>query len=141
MKIEETYGFLFKRINNYLKACANNDLRPDDLTLIQVDALLMLSSAEKKIMTMKELEAGLHLAQSTVNGIVSRLEKKNLVVAEGDLSDKRIKVVRISELGEEKCNAVKARILETERTLISGLSEKEREQLWELLQKVCRSCT
>ena len=49
---------------------------------------------------MKELEHYFQIAQSTVVGIVSRLEKKELVEAFGDSSDKRIKVVHITPSGE-----------------------------------------
>lgn len=49
---------------------------------------------------MKELERYFGVAQSTIAGVVSRLEQKGFVEAFGDAADKRIKVVHITPAGE-----------------------------------------
>ena len=94
---------LIKQLHDRLEKYANNDLRSRDLTMMQVSVLQVLKLAEGQKMTMKELEHYFQIAQSTVVGIVSRLEKKELVEAFGDSSDKRIKVVHITPSGEACC--------------------------------------
>ena len=52
---------------------------------------------------MKEIERHFQVAQSTVAGIVVRLERKGFVEAAGDRSDRRIKLVRLTAEGEGCC--------------------------------------
>ncbi len=69
---------LIKQLHDRLEKYANNDLRSRDLTMMQVSVLQVLKLAEGQKMTMKELEHYFQIAQSTVVGIVSRLEKRSL---------------------------------------------------------------
>ena len=96
-------GQLIKLLHDRLEKQANNTLRGKELTLMQISALMELQKAEQKQRSMKELERKFCVAQSTVAGIISRLEQKGFVVAFGDASDKRIKVVHITPAGETCC--------------------------------------
>ena len=67
-------GLLLKRIHDSLEKKANNQLRPKDLTMMQIAVLMGLRGATEKQLSMKEIEQHFQLAQSTIAGIV----KKNL---------------------------------------------------------------
>ena len=84
-------GQLIKMLHDRLEKIANNTLREKDLTMMQISVLMELQKAEQKQRSMKELERKFCVAQSTVAGIISRLEQKRFVEAVGDASDKRIK--------------------------------------------------
>ena len=99
MDIDNTCGMLIRQIHNSLEKMSNKDLKEKGLTLVQVSALFSINDTAEKKVTFKELEKILHLAQSTTVGIISRLEQKNLVTSYIDDNDKRIKYVRITELG------------------------------------------
>lgn len=129
-------GLLIKQLHDRLEKYANNDLRSRDLTMMQVSVLQVLKLAEGQKMTMKELEHYFQIAQSTVVGIVSRLEKKELVEAFGDSSDKRIKVVHITPSGEACCKEASAHMEDVEEHLLSGLSQEEKNTLNNLLTKL-----
>ena len=89
-------------------------------------------------MTMKELEHYFQIAQSTVVGIVSRLEKKELVEAFGDSSDKRIKVVHITPSGEACCKEASAHMEAVEEHLFyPDCHRKKKNTLNNLLTKNC----
>ena len=69
---------------------------------------------------MKELERKFCVAQSTVAGIISRLEQKGFVEAFGDASDKRIKLVHITPDGEACCREAAGYMAEAEQMLLHG---------------------
>ena len=129
-------GMLIKQINSTLEKNANNILREQGLTFAQVSALFAIRDFSEQQISLKELENLLHVAQSTTAGIISRLEQKGLVVGFGDPADKRIKLVRITPLGEQYCKRGEQDMSETEEKLLSGLTETEREIFITLLQKI-----
>ena len=96
MKEEKGCGYLLKQINDRLEKNANNILRTQDVTMSQLGALLELSRAPEGQLSLKELEKVLHVAQSTMAGIISRLERKGLVEPLADAGDRRIKLVQIT---------------------------------------------
>lgn len=129
-------GLLLKQINDELEKQANNALRSSDLTMAQVTALLILREQTEHQMTLKELERTLRVAQSTAAGIVSRLEQKGFIEAFGDAEDKRIKIIRMTETGEQCCGDADQNMAQTEQALLSGLTETEQGILLALLTKV-----
>lgn len=132
-------GLLIKQIHDCLEKRANNALRSKDLTLMQMSILMDLQEAPEKQLSMKELERHFQVAQSTVAGIVARLEQKGFVEALGDVSDKRIKLVRITPAGEVCCAVGAYHRNETEETLLKGFSGEERAILNALLVRVAEN--
>ena len=107
-------GLLFKQIHDRLEKQSNNALRAKDLTMMQVSVLMALQQAAEQRLSMKELERYFGVAQSTVAGIVSRLEQKDLVEAFGDTADSALswyisllpeKSVALKLLGRRKTTA------------------------------------
>ena len=130
------YGWFIKRIDNALEKEANCNLQALNLTMQQNRALIILAHAENHTLPLKTLEDHFGAAQSTVAGLVSRLEKKGLVEGLSDPADKRIKLVRLTEDGMKLHDASRQRIVESEERLTSLLSPEEKEQLLTCLRKV-----
>ena len=128
-------GQLIKLLHDRLEKQANNTLRGKDLTMMQVAVLMELQEAEQKQRSMKELERKFCVAQSTVAGIISRLEQKNFVEAFGDASDKRIKLVHITPDGEVCCREAAGYMAEAEQMLLHGFSENEKVLFNQLLAR------
>lgn len=129
-------GMLIKQINSTLEKNANNALRDQGLTIAQVSALLAIRDFPDQQIPLKDLEKLLHVAQSTTAGIIHRLEQKRLVTGLGDASDKRIKLVKLTPLGEQYCKSAEQNMREAEENLLSGLTETEKSIFNSLLQKV-----
>ena len=129
-------GLLFKQIHDRLEKQSNNALRAKDLTMMQVSVLMALQQAAEQQLSMKELERYFGVAQSTVAGIVSRLEQKDLVEAFGDTADKRINLVHITTAGEKCCAETACQMKEAEEKLLQGFSSEERKILNHLLTRV-----
>ena len=136
MRNDASCGMFIKQINSALEKNANNTLRKQDLTFAQVSALLAIRDFPEQKISLKELEKILHVAQSTTAGIIHRLEQKGLVTGIGDSSDKRIKLVQMTPLGEIYCQEAEQNMEKAEEGLLSGLTETERSIFKSLLQKV-----
>lgn len=119
-------GLLIKQTHDCLEKQANNALRPKGLTMMQMAVLMTLREAEEQQLTMKEIERHFQVAQSTIAGIISRLEQKGFVEAFGDIADKRIKLVRITSAGETCCEEAAVYMQQAEETLLRGFSPEER---------------
>ena len=119
-------GQLIKLLHDRLEKQANNTLRAQDLTMMQISVLMELQKTEQKQLSMKELERKFCVAQSTVVGIVSRLEQKGFVEAFGDAADKRVKLVHIPPAGEACCQEASGYMEQAEQTLLQGFSEEEK---------------
>ena len=132
-------GQLIKLLHDRLEKQANNTLRGKDLTMMQISVLMELQKAEQKQHTMKELEQKFCVAQSTVAGIISRLEQKGFVEAFGDTFDKRVKVVHITSAGEACCREAAGYMAEAEQMLLNGFSEEEKALFNQLLARAAEN--
>ena len=130
------YGWFIKRIDNALEKEANQNLQVLNLTMQQNRVLILLAHAEGHTLSLKALEERFGAAQSTVAGLVSRLEKKGLVEARSDPADKRIKLVRLTAEGLALHAQSHQKIVESEERLTRLLSEEEKATLLASLRKV-----
>ncbi len=130
------YGFFIKRIDNALEKEANQNLQNLNLTMQQNRVLIHLAHARNSTLSLKTLEEHFGAAQSTVAGLVSRLEKKGLVQALSDPSDRRIKLVRLTEAGAELHARGRQMVLDTEEKLTMHLTPEEQEMFLNCLKKV-----
>ena len=130
------YGWFIKRIDNALEKEANSNLQMLNLTMQQNRVLIQLAHAPENTLSLKALEERFGAAQSTVAGLVSRLEKKGLVEARSDPADKRIKLVRLTAEGLALPAQSHQKIVESEERLTRLLSEEEKATLLASLRKV-----
>lgn len=128
-------GLLIKQIHDCLEKQANNALRSKGLTLMQMSVMTDLQEAPEKKLSMKELERHFQVAQSTVAGIVARLEQKGFVEAVGDPADRRIKLVHITPEGEACWEEGEFYRKEAEEMLLQGFSREEQTLFHTLLIK------
>ena len=136
MVIQNSCSRLIKQIHDELEKSANKALRPYDLTIVQAGVLLALNEVEVRQISLKDLEKRFHVAQSTMAGIVSRLEQKGFAESLGTLDDKRIKKVLITQTGIDRCEKAKLCMGEAETHILSCLTETERVIFFALLRKV-----
>lgn len=132
-------GQLIKLLHVRFEKRVNNGLRSDDLTMMQIAVLMELRAAEHQSLTLKELERRFSLAQSTVAGVLSRLEQKGFVEAYGDPEDKRIKVEHITAAGLKCCANATCRMDETEEQLVKGFTLEEQKIFNALLERAAEN--
>lgn len=130
------YGWYIKRIGNALAKEAARNMQAHALTMQQAHALVTLRRAPEGSMTLKELESHFCAAQSTIAGLVARLEKKGLVEGFPDPGDKRVKRVRLTEAGLAMNQTCRQDVVDSEKRLVALLTEEEKASLLDLLRKV-----
>lgn len=108
-----------------------------DVTPVQTQALMYLACRQRNRETsQRDLERELHLKASTVNGIVGRLEEKGYISRRTSPYDGRIRLVNLTETGRSKVGDFRAALEETERRFTAGLTDRERETLGALLERI-----
>lgn len=136
MENNSSCSILLKQIHDVQEKNINNTLRNLDLTFSQINVLRALVHTAEKQMSLKELEKILHVAQSTTARIVAKMESKGLIESFGDVSDKRIKYIRLTQYGEQYSSNAKQKLEEEETRLLSSLTETEKMVFISLLQKI-----
>ncbi|MBQ9703449.1 MAG: MarR family transcriptional regulator [Clostridia bacterium] len=124
------------RLSNSVKWLRNQKMQSYGLTSAQADAIMfILVQHKRKNVTASDLISSLQLSQSTVAGIISRLELKGLITRSQDPNDNRVSILVPTEKGMELDDVLKRNAAETEKILLSGMTEAEMEELNRLLVK------
>lgn len=129
---EKDIGYLIKNINDKLKVKADADLKHSNLTLAQSRVLAFLDRRGGQA-TQKEIEVYLEVSHPTVVGIISRMEKNGHLRCRVDETDKRNKIVALTEQAKALGEEMEQRISANEKMLLASLSEADIKKLKQLL--------
>ena len=129
---EKDIGYLFKNINDKLKVKADADLKHSNLTFAQSRVLAFLDSRGGQT-TQKEIEVYLDVSHPTVVGIISRMEKNGHLRCWVDETDKRNKIVALTEQAKALGEEMEQRISANEKMLLASLSEADIKKLKQML--------
>ncbi len=130
------FGWYIRRISNAMAREADRDMLAHHLTMQQSHLLFCLYDAPEYTWTLKELEGLFSCAQSTIAGLVARMEKKGLVRGYTDAQDRRVKHVQLTEAGIAMRQACHEDIVKSEARWVAILSDEEREVFRICLEKV-----
>lgn len=122
------------RLSNALIWFRNQELQKHDLTSSQFEVIRYLLTHQDQPATAGTLMKQLELSQSTVAGILKRLEAKGLIERQTDGNDARREFVTLTESGlalEESLQGIAGK---TEKILLRGMSEPEQAEFNRLLQ-------
>ena len=129
---EKDIGYLFKNINDKLKVKADADLKHSNLTFAQSRVLAFLDSRGGQT-TQKEIEVYLDVSHPTVVGIISRMEQNGHLRCRVDETDKRNKIVALTEQAKSLGEEMEQRISANEKMLLASLSEADIKKLKQML--------
>ena len=129
---QKDIGYLIKNINDKLKVKADADLKHSNLTLAQSRVLAFLDSRGGRA-TQKEIEVYLDVSHPTVVGIISRMERNGHLRCWVDETDKRNKIVALTEQAKSLGEEMEQRILANEKMLLASLSEADIKKLKQML--------
>ena len=115
-------GSLLKQIHDKMKVSADASLKEIGLTISQAMAMEFLH------------EKGGKVAHPTVVGIVSRLEKNGFITCYVDETDRRNKIICVTDKAEKNAEKMYNGRAEAESRLLQSLSAEEIEELRRLLQ-------
>lgn len=113
-----------------------------DLDSASFDVLATLRRSGKPYaLSPRELTETAMVTSAAIAQRLNRLEEKQLVTRTKDVQDGRGKQVTLTPAGLDLVNRVLPDHVETEHSLLAGLSKQERGQLAELLAKVEQTAT
>lgn len=136
--METHVGFYFKKISERLERRANEERRDkdNDITYAQGRVLWYLHKHADEKVSMCDIRKYFDCAHATIFGLIKKLEEKGRVYLEPDETDRRAKVVKITELEKKNFQEVKNRRLATEQALLKGFSEEEKEAVTQYLERI-----
>lgn len=123
---------LIVKLGNAVTYYRNLKMESIDLTSVQSDAVI--AALRNPGITAKELKEQLQLSQSTVAGIIGRLESKGLLTKTVDQDDARKTILTPTEEGLSLEEPLRKIALETQQSLVEGMNEKEQEEFVRLLE-------
>lgn len=135
---QKDIGYLIKNINDKLKVKADADLGRYDLTFAQSKVFAFLHSHGGEA-TQKEIELFLEVSHPTVVGIVSRMEQKGYLTCRLDETNRRNKLVALTEKAETLGAEMEEHMRGNEQQLLASLSDEEVAQLRRMLEIVYKN--
>ncbi len=126
----------FQMLYNIVQKKCQNAMKDLDITMSQGGVLAAILENQNEEITLKELEKKLKLSQSVTAGLVARLEQKSFIESFGSEKDKRIKILRVTSLGKEKCYVAQKILVELEKEILTPLSEDEKETMYSSIDKL-----
>jgi MarR family multiple gene transcriptional regulator MgrA len=123
------------QLGNTVTWLRNQTLQATGLTSSQSNAILVILRHHGGPITAGTLTEELGLSQSTVAGILKRLEAKSLISRQIDSKDARKVIIRLTEQGLQLESALEETALQTEHLLLQGMSEAEQAEFQRLLNR------
>lgn len=132
-RILETVVYLYTESRRVTKALA----RQHGLTGPQVTALKILEGIGE--LSLSELSARMSAKNSTITGLVDRMEQSGLVRRERSEQDRRVVYIRATEKGRAIAAAVPVTAMEMLTGALRSLSARDRAELTRILSLLAES--
>jgi len=116
----------------------NRLLREYDVSPMQCRTLTFLHDEPGEV-NQKTLERYLMVKPSTVNGIVDRLEEKELLRRTASKTDGRCRILELTEQGMQFYDRFTAVVRQVNQRLERNFTEEEKQQLLSFLLRVARN--
>ncbi len=129
----EHTGHLMRRAQQLHIALWNREVSLE-VSSVQYAALLVI--ARKPGISQRELGSELGLDRSTIADLVERMARRELIAREQSASDRRRKVLTLTEQGREALAELTPAVDRVDALITGGLSTEERDQLRDLLRSV-----
>ncbi|RCW76776.1 MarR family winged helix-turn-helix transcriptional regulator [Saliterribacillus persicus] len=114
---------LIRRVNADLNRHIRKAFKDTTITPPQMMIILML--LEETRMTTSAISEKMHLAKSTVSGILDRLEQQDLIVRERSKEDKRVVWIKITEKTRELAEYHHSTVSDLLNELVGDAEHKE----------------
>ncbi len=132
MRSQGVPGHLIRRLHQHSTQIFSRRLHKAgcSLTSVQFAALDAISSSPG--IDQAGVPAAISYDRATIGGVISRLEKAKLVERPISETDRRAKVLQLSEAGREELEKVVPLVHKVQEDILSGLSGAERQAFLDL---------
>jgi len=126
------------RVQQIIQSAVDTALKPHGLTFARYEALVLLTFSKAGSLPMRVMGERLQLHPTSVTNIVDRLEADGLVRRNPHPTDRRTTLVEITDAGRTRRESATEAVTSVDFGL-RGLTERQTEQLTDLLAKVRRA--
>lgn len=120
-------------------SCVTGECMMEYSDISKREFTFLISLGKQKQMIMREVADFLMTPMSTATGIIDKLITKGYVVREYSPEDRRIVIVKLSEMGLKMYNSMEVKMYEFGEKALMDLSDKEAAVLTDLLNKSASS--
>lgn len=131
-QVLETIIYLYTESRRITKELA----RRAQLTGPQLTVVKLLEALGD--LSLSELSERIRAQNSTVTGIIDRMEREELVARERSTEDRRVVKIRLTEKGRELARDIPVEPMEVFRNALLSLSKEEMRDLLKILLKVSK---
>ncbi len=132
--LDDFVPYVMYRITNRLNMDLQDCLRPLKINVSRWRVLCALTAHDGR--TMSDLCAFTMMEQSSISRVVDTMEKENLVSRRLQEKDNRYVLVYLTDRGREIFREAYVRAFSREDRALRGLSDQDRQQLLDLLNRV-----
>jgi MarR family transcriptional regulator, organic hydroperoxide resistance regulator len=140
LRVGQFHGFAawlqLVRAYNFVESRISADLREDNLTVAQFDALVGLCKNKKGAVSQQELADHLLVTKGNVVGLIDRLSARGFVERRRSATDRRVNLLEITESSHRLVERVLPRQLELISHLMTTLTGAEADALEGLLSRL-----
>jgi len=131
-QVVETILYLYTESRRITKELA----RRADLTGPQLTVVKLLETIGD--LSLSELSERIRAQNSTVTGIIDRMEREGLVMRERSREDRRVVYIKLSAKGRELAQEIPVEPMEIFKGALESLSAQEMKDLMRILTKVAK---
>jgi len=124
-----------RRVARLWRNVADKELAPLGLTHPRWTALWKLQHLNDNV-SQKALANALEIELASLMRTLSQLEEQNLIVRHCSETDKRVRIVSLTDEGKAMIKKVETRILQIRRDLMAGVSEEELSQFKRTVERI-----
>lgn len=124
---------LLQQKSRFIKKLLNTQLTEYDLYMAQWSIIYCLKKFGA--MTQREILMYLHVEAPTLTRTIGRMEDNGWIIRREGL-DKRERVIQLTQTAQENFPLIKEKIGMKETELLRHFSEEDKQQLYDLLQKI-----
>jgi DNA-binding MarR family transcriptional regulator len=125
---------LLSHLARLIRMASESELEPLGLRPRHLVALTVLR-ASGGVAGQQELAAALQVDRTNLVGLLNELEAEGLILRRRASEDRRRHIVELTEEGSERLAEAEKAIGAAEDDVLGALSDRQREQLFELLRK------
>src|ERR1700761_1244692 len=125
---------LLNHLGRLIRMASEQELAPLGLRPRHLVALTVMRE-NGGVSGQQELATELGVDRTNLVGLLNELEAEGLILRRRAAEDRRRHIVELTPAGEERLAAAEAAIGAAEDEVLGALSERQREQLFELLQQ------
>lgn len=133
MELTQCINYLLTTAQHKVFQEMSSRLEKFDVTPVQYGVMYCLW-IEGKIKNQKEIAAELKLENSTISGVLERMEKKELIERQVSKEDRRFIEVVLTEKGKALQNPILATVEEVNKDVLSEMSQEEQSELKKALR-------